>query len=157
MYHIDYIQSIESSIISITLPDWICNDTNYTKFDFSHFSCLESLSIGNDSFSFVKTLKIDGLNRLKTIIIGMNSFTQVKGGPWSHMFNNQSSFHILNCVSLESIRIGIDSFCDFGGEFELRNLPQLQSIHIGTIRSESFNFSKISLVVRGIEMILNIE
>ena len=87
MYHIDYIQSIESSITSITLPDWICNDTNYTKFDFSHFSCLESLSIGNDSFSFVKTLKIDGLNRLKTIIIGMNSFTQVKGGPWSYMSN----------------------------------------------------------------------
>ena len=157
MYHIDYIQSIESSIISITLPDWMCNDTNYTKFDFSHFSCLESLSIGNDSFSFVKTLKIDGLNRLKTIIIGMNSFTQVKGGPWSHMSNKQSSFHILNCESLESIQIGEYSFNDYGGEFELKNLPQLQSIHIGTIGKWSYNFCHSSFVIRGIEMILNIE
>ena len=156
MYHIDYIQSIESSIISITLPDWICNDTNCTCIDFSHFSCLESLSIGNESFSFVKTLKIDGLNRLKTIIIGMNSFTQVKGGPWSYMLNKQSSFHILNCESLKSIQIGEFSFYDFAGDFELKNLPQLQSIQMGTIGKWSGNFKNSSFVIRGIEMILNI-
>ena len=157
MYHIEYIQSFESSITSITLPDWICNDTNCTKFDFSHFSCLESLSIGNESFSFVKTLKIDGLNRLKTIIIGMNSFTQVKGGPWSYMFNKQSSFHILNCESLKSIQIGEFSFYDFAGDFELKNLPQLQFIQMGTIGKWSGNFKNSSFVIRGIEMILNIE
>ena len=40
-------------------------------------------------------------------------------------------FHILNCESLESIDIGEYSFSDFGGDFELKNLPQLQSIQIG--------------------------
>ena len=154
MYHIEYIQSFESSITSITLPDWICNDTNCTKFDFSHFSCLESLSIGNESFSFVKTLKIDGLNQLKTIKIGINSFTQEKNRDGD---DESKSFHILNCESLESIRIGEYSFSDYAGDFELKNLPQLQSIHIGTIGSRSGNFSKISFVIRGIEMILNIE
>ena len=37
---------------------------------------LESIEIGNDCFGSVKTFKIDGLNRLKTIKIGSNSFIQ---------------------------------------------------------------------------------
>ena len=101
----------------------------------------------------MKTFKIDGLNRLKTIRIGINSFTQQKN--W---FNNDSSksFHILNCESLESIQIGEYSFSDFGGAFELKNLPQLQSIQIGTIGRYSYNFCDISFVIRGTDMILNI-
>ena len=39
---------------------------------------LESIETGNDCFESVQTFKIDGLNRLKTIKIGINSFTQSK-------------------------------------------------------------------------------
>ena len=67
------------------------------------------------------------------------------------------SFHVLNCESLESIEIGEYSFSDFGGDFELKNLPQLQLIQIGTIGSESDNFYSSSFVIRGIELILNTE
>ena len=55
--------------------------------------------------------------------------------------NESKSFHILNCKSLESIQIEEWSFSDFAGEeLELKNLPQLQSIQIGTIGNESYNF-----------------
>ena len=118
--------------------------------DVSWFLNLESIEIGNDCFESVKTFQIDGLNRLKTIKIGNNSFTKRYGNDKS------KSFHILNCESLESIQIGEYSFSDFGGEFELKNLPQLQSIQIGTIGSESYNFYWSSFVIRGIELILNI-
>ena len=101
----------------------------------------------------MKTFKIDGLNRLKTIKIGKNSFTQKKN--W-HGNNNLKSFHVLNCELLESIQIGEYSFSDFAGDFELKNLPQLQSIQIGTIGSWSSNFFCSSFVIRGIELILNI-
>ena len=101
----------------------------------------------------MKTFKIDGLNRLKTIKIGNNSFTHKKN---SNGYDSSKSFHILNCESLESIQIGEYSFSDFGGDFELKNLPQLQSIQIGTIGSKSCNFYSSSFVIRGIEMILNI-
>ena len=126
---------------------------------------LESIEIGNDCFESVQTFKIDGLNRLKTIKIGNNSFTQVKKSAWdNNLFtaqnkadNKSKSFHILNCESLESIQIGEYSFWDFAGDFELRNLPQLQSIQIGTIGSNSYNFHyNRSFVIRGIELILNI-
>ena len=114
---------------------------------------LEVIEIGSSCFGSVKTFQIDRLNRLKTIKIGMNSFT--------HKTNNRGndkskSFHILNCESLESIEIGRWSFSDFGGEFELKNLPQLRSIQIGTIGSWSYNFFWSSLMIRGIDMILNI-
>ena len=114
---------------------------------------MESIEIGNDCFGSVQTFQIEGLNRLKTIKIGINSFTQNKNGDGDDL---SKSFHILNCESLESILIGEYSFNDFGGEFELKNLPQLQSIQIGTIGSNSYNFCYSSFVIRGIEMILNI-
>ena len=96
----------------------------------------------------MQTFKIDGLNRLKTIKIGKNSFTKQKN---SNGNDKSKSFHILNCESLEFIRIGQYSFSDFGGDFELKNLPQLQSIQIG-----SHDFWCSSFEIRGIELILNI-
>ena len=96
----------------------------------------------------MKTFRIDGLNRLKTIKIGSNSFTQEKN-DWGK--DVSKSFHILNCI-----QIGEYSFSDFAGDFELKNLPQLQSIQIGTIGSDSYNFYNSSFVIRGIDIILNI-
>ena len=148
----DFIQSLNSSVTSITIPKWTCNDNNYTIFDFSRFSLLESIEIGNDSFGSVSTFQIEGLNQLKTIKIGKNSFTQQK---YSNGNDQSKSFHILNCESLESIEIGQYSFSDYAGEFELKNLPQLQSIQIGNIGSDSYNFYSSSFEIGGIFMILN--
>ena len=144
--------SFNASITSIILPNWSCNDNNYTIFDFSRFSLLESIEIGNNSFGSVSTFQIDGLNQLKTIKIGKNSFTRRKNS-WGN--NASKSFHILNCESLESIEIGEYSFSDYGGEFELKNLTQLQSIQIGNIGSDSYNFYSSSFEIGGIFMILN--
>ena len=138
---------------SMTIPNYSCNDNKYTIFDFSQCCQVESIKVGDKCFGSVKTFKIDGLNRLKTIKIGNYSFTQKKN---SNGNDKSKSFHILNCESLESIQIGEYSFSDFGGEFELKNLPQLQSIQIGTIESWSCNFYYSSFVIRGIELILNI-
>ena len=153
VYYFDFIQSLNSSLTSIIIPDWTCNDIDYTIFNFSQFTLVESIEIGNECFASVQTFKIDGLNRLKTIKIGNKSFTQKKNNRGN---DNSKSFHILNCESLESIQIGERSFSDFGGELEMKNLPQLQSIQIGAIRSWSGNFFYSSFVIRGIDLILNI-
>ena len=144
---------MNSSITSIVLPDWTCNDVDYTIFDFSRFTLLESIEIGSDCFGSVKTFQINGLNRLKCLKIGKRSFAQKKNGFGD---DESKSFHILNCESLKSIQIGEYSFSDFAGDFELKNLPQLQSIQIGTIGSDSYNFFCSSFVIRSTELILNI-
>ena len=126
----DFIESIPSSNTSIILPNWTCNDLNYTIFDFSRFTNVESIEIGDDSFYSVQTFRIDGLNKLQTLKIGVRSFSISKAAH-DNMFYYDGpvkSFHILNCGSLLSIEIGPDSFAEFGGEFELYNLPLLQSI-----------------------------
>ena len=147
------LQTFDTAVTSIIIPNWTCNDIDYTIFDFSRFSIVESIEIGNDCFESVQTFEIEGLNRLKSLKIGINSFTQEKDDDGN---DESKSFHILNCESLESIEIGEYSFSDFGGEFELKNLPQLQSIIIGTFGSISRNFYNSSFVIRGIDLILNI-
>ena len=128
------IQLFDSKITSIIIANKSCNDSDYTIFDFSRFSIVESIEIGDDSFGSVKTFQIEGLNRLKSLKIGKNSFTQHKNS-WGN--DSSKSFHIW-------------------GEFELKNLPQLQSIQIGTIGNYSGNYHHSSFVIRGIELILNI-
>ena len=159
------LQAIDKSVTSIIIPNWTCNDIDYSIFDFSRFSIIESIEIGNDCFKSVQTFEIDGLNRLKSLKIGNNSFNKLdkeflstghSEEEWQEGSDLSKSFHILNCESLEFIQIGEYSFSDFGGEFELKNLPQLQSIQIGTIGRKSNNFYWSSFVIRGIEMILNI-
>ena len=105
----------------------------------------------NSKRNCMNYFKIDGLNRLNTLTIGRNSFYNNEDDPY-----DSSGFSISNCESLESIQIGEWSFSDFAGEFELKNLPQLQSIQIGIIGYESSNFYWGSFVIRGIEMISNI-
>ena len=148
---------VSLQVTDLTISSNCCNDLNAV--DLNRFQCLRSIEIGDDCFESVQTFHIDGLKQLKTIKIGNNSFTQLKStDEWDSIkINNPlKSFHILNCESLESIEIGYRSFSDFAGEFELKNLPQLQSIQIGTIGSWSCNFYGSSFIVASIDLILNI-
>ena len=140
------IQSIKSTVTRIQLPNRTCNHMDYTVFDFSRFIRVKSIDIGDECFGSVKTFIIDGLNRLKTIKIGNNSFTQRRN--W-YGNDKSKSFHVLNCESLKSIQIGEYSFSDFAGEFELKNLTKLKSIQIGEIEVDSRNFYNSSFVIEG--------
>ena len=146
------IESLDSNITSIQIPNYSINDLNYTIFNFSRFNLLEELIIGDHCFYSVNEFKIDGLNKLKSLVIGMNSFTERKNGYGN---DESRSFIILNCIELKSIEIGRYSFSDYGGEFELKNLPKLSTIKIGEIGSDSYNFYYSSFVIKGIiDMIL---
>ena len=111
-------------------------------FDVSLFLNLEELIIGNNCFENVDIFKIDGLNHLKSVKISKNAFRKRKS---NHGRNPSRSFHLLNCIELESIEIGPYSFSDYAGGFELRNLPKLS-----TIKMDSANFFYSSFVIRGI-------
>ena len=162
-YSFDYIESIDSNVTSIHLPNRTCNDLSDTTFNFSRFTLLEELTIGSDSFSNVDMFKIDGLTELKSLKIGAKSFTKNKSiFAWElddEGNNPNRSFHILNCIELESIEIGRYSFSDYGGGFELNNLPKLSTIKIGSIETDtsesnnyglSTNFCYSSFEINGI-------
>ena len=155
------LNELDSSIINLNIPNWsFNNELNMIELNLNRFLNLESIEIGNDCFESVQTFHIEGLNRLQRLKIGHNSFTQVKlsdfkndfDGSVSKCLNESKSFHILNCESLKVIEIGQYSFADFGGEFELRNLDNLESIKIGEIGNASMNFLYSSFIIRGITM-----
>ena len=138
---------IDSNATSISIPILSINMVDYTVFNFSRFTLLEELEIGNDCFMYVNSFMIDGLNHLKSLEIGMNSFTKKKNS-----YGNDESrfFQVSNCIKLESIEIGPFSFSDYGGLFELYNLPKLS-----TIKMFGGNFFYSSFVIKGIiDMIL---
>ena len=130
-----------------------CNDASIVEFSITRFSDLVYLWIGNENFMYVKTFNVQNNSNLQYLYIQKSSFTQRKNNYGN---DASKSFHILNCESLESIQIGQYSFSDFGGEFELKNLTQLQSIQIGIIGSNPYNFYSSSFEIGGIYMILNI-
>ena len=117
-----------------------------SNLDFNKYHNLSSIEIGDNCFASITTFKIDGLSQLKRLKIGWNSFNKTNNRDER---DESKSFYILNCESLESIDIGELSFSDFGGQFELKNLPALQSIKIGQVGSASYNFSFSSCVIHG--------
>ena len=160
---IDQSESLDSNITSLILPNWSCNDVNYTIFDISRFTLLESLEIGDDSFGSIESFLINDLPKLRNLKIGSNSFTKLKHLEWNNdnlnellmeALNESKSFHILNCESLESIEIGAFSFSDYSGGFELSNLKSLKSLKIGSFENESCNFFWCSFIIEGITYIL---
>ena len=151
------LNEIITNITNLIISSNSCNELS--ELNLREYRYLKSIEIGNDCFSNVDTCKIDGLNELKSLKIGMNSFTHLKsnGDKWEEdKVNNRSrSFSILNCNELESIEIGRFSFFDYAGGFELKNLPKLSTIKIGEIGSRSRNFYYSSFVIKGIiDMIL---
>ena len=133
---------------SIYIPSNKCNHQSLTSFDLSAFKLINSIDIYDNNFGNTKTFILDGLIKLQHLTIRINSFTQAKY-DWG--YDTSKSFHVLNCVNLESISIGEYCFSDYSGEFELSNLPELQSITIGTGSSWCRNFYCSSFDIRGIE------
>ena len=155
------LNELDSSISNLNIPnESFNNELNMIELNLNRFMNLESIEIGDDCFGSIQRFKIDGLNRLQSLKIGHNSFTQVKlndfendsAGSLLKCRNKSKSFHILNCKSLKVIEIGQYSFADFGGEFELRNLDNLESIKIGEIGNGSMNFLWSSFIIRGITL-----
>ena len=121
----------------LVIRNQCCNLVNTFNLPQFYF---ELLVVGDDCFENVRTFNIDGLNHLKSIKIGNNSFTHVKSSDINIINDKSRSFSILNCNELESIEIGEYSFSDYSGGFELKNLPKLAVVKIGQSNSDSYNF-----------------
>ena len=113
---------------SMMIRSGSCNNILITSFSVGSYRNLESIEIGDRCYENVGTFNIDGLNGLKSLKIGINSFTKNRNSQGNDPFR---SFHILNCNELKLIEIGRYSFSDYGGGFELKNLPHLNSIELG--------------------------
>ena len=136
-----------------------CNDNDLTSLSTSQFSNLQTLWIEDDNFMYVKQFNISDNVLLTNVIIASNSFTQKK---YSYGYDASKSFRLMDCDSLKRLEIGKYSFSDYG-QFELKNLPSLQTIRIGYIAMDrmtvgsSSNFYSCSLYIRGMKLTIYFE
>ena len=93
-------------------------------FDVDCLKRVERLEIEGDCFNKVTQFVIDGLNELKSMIIGKESF------ELDYNSGEGSRCVIMNCDQLSDIHFGYEAFSRYRF-FELKNLPSLISIQFG--------------------------
>ncbi len=65
---------ISEDMTELIVPGNRCNDEDITVLDFSRFTWLKKMEIGDGCFGNVSELKLIGLNRLKSVTIGRRGF-----------------------------------------------------------------------------------
>ena len=88
---------------------------------------------------------------MRSISILQESFTRV-GSKITETETRETDLHlgVLNCPQLTSIGISSYSFAEWDGEFELKNLPALESIQIGSrTYGTSYSFYHSTLSMNG--------
>ena len=115
--------TVVSCIESLTIGDGFNPRDMSSLILTSSLLSLKRIDIGNNCFTSVTQFVIDGLNELKSLTIGKDSFTISK--------NNRigSSCVIMNCDQLSEIHFGNESFYWYES-FELKNLPSLISTQL---------------------------
>ena len=123
-----------------------CNDASLTVLDLSRFLFLRELVVGDESLMHVNEVKLIGLNVLRSVTIGMNSFTQDKNDCGN---DPNRHFYLKNCPKLKSLKMGRYSFSDYT-VIEIENVDALEVIEMGELNKECFNFHSASLELKSI-------
>ncbi|KAM7453792.1 hypothetical protein BLSTO_05455, partial [Blastocystis sp. subtype 1] len=113
-------ESVNERVTELVIPPKCCNEAEWSVFDVSGLKWLKSIEIGDECFENVDEVKLIGLNRLESVVIGKNSFTKCKNDwrgsvdlyrhfylkNYRYSFNEYSVCEIENVESLEVIEMG---------------------------------------------------
>ena len=107
------------NVKSITVKK--CEDYQNEVLDLSRFAELEELTIGDKCFNYVSKVSVVGLKKLKSVVIGANSFQNE---------SNDSELVVSGCPELVSLSVGNESFKGFK-EMKLSGLDGLKTVAMG--------------------------
>ena len=138
--------SIESGVTHITVNNNCGNENTAASLYFTRFTQLKELVIGDNCFMNVDQLNLIGLSKLRSVVIGENSFTQHKNDAGE---DPNRHFYLKNCPSLREMRIGCYSFSDYT-VIDIENVNALETIEIGSLSRDSYNFRYASLELKSI-------
>ena len=115
--------ALPMNVKSITVKK--CEDYQNEVLDLSRFAELEALTIGDGCFNYVSKVSVVGLKKLKSVVIGANSFQNE---------SNDSELIVSDCPELVSLSVGSQSFKGFKG-FTVSEVTALKTI---TIENDCF-------------------
>ena len=135
---------MDKSAEVLIVDSYSCNDKGCTVMNMSPFTNLKVFEVGDFSFSYVKEVKLIGLNRLERVVIGENCFTKKKN---SYGNDPGRDFHLKNCERVRELKIGHYSFSDYS-VCEIENVPSLEVIEMGELNEFGYNFRYASLELK---------
>ena len=113
----DDFHSMQKGIHTIITEANVCNDGSINAWSFTSYPQLRELSVGPQSFRCVGSLRLDGMKKLESVVIGEGSFTMCSTIP---AISTNNAFIITNCPKLKTIAIASNAFMDWG-EFQLKS------------------------------------
>ena len=137
-------ESVNKRVTELVIPSNCCNEAEFSLFDVSELKCLKSVEIGDECFENVNEVKLIGLDRLESVVIGKNSFTKHKN---SYGYNSNRHFYLKNCERLTELKIGCGSFSDYS-VCEIESVPSLEVIEMGDLNEASYSFHSASLELK---------
>ena len=137
--------SLDNSVTRLSVGT-NCNDASLTVLDLSRFLYLRQLVVGDESLMHVNEVKLIGLNVLRSVTIGINSFTQQKNDCGN---DPNRHFYLKNCPNLKSLKMGRYSFSDYT-VIEIENVDMLEVIEMAELNEWSLNFAYASLELKSI-------
>ena len=126
-----------SSVVKVLAVNECCNDDSFSRLDFSTYSCLKTLVIGNKCFKNVKEVKLNGLSYLESVTILGGSFVDLDLKDIARDPN--SRFYLTNCPRITELKIGMTCFACYS-VCEIYSVPKLETLEIGELENYSFNF-----------------
>ena len=116
---------VSKDVTELVVPSNRCNDV--VILNMGAFTKLKVLSIGNDCFGRVSSVKLSGLSALERVVIGEKSFANSTGG-----------LQVNGCEALRELSVGKDSFVQFS-VFGVSGVPLLESLRVeeGSFRDGS--------------------
>ena len=121
------LNTLSKTVTELTVPSNSLNDASLTVLDLSRFRRLKKIVIGDECFMHVDELRLIGLSELKSVEIGMYSFTQHRNSDGD---DPNRHFYLKNCPKLKSLKMGRFSFSDYT-VIEVENVDALESIEMG--------------------------
>ena len=113
----DDFYSVQKGIHTILTEANVCNNGSINAWSFTSYPQLRELSVGPQSFRCVGSLRLDGMKKLESVVIGEGSFTMCSTIP---AISTNNAFIITNCPKLKTIAIASNAFMDWG-EFQLKS------------------------------------
>ena len=126
---------LSTIIETLTVGNNYGQEREWTVFDLSLLFNLVEVTVGDECFWYVTEVKLVGLDRLKKVSIGRNSFGV------SHIIHRiHSQFCLKDCSRITELRNGAYS-CSNYRKCVIENVPSLASIQIGELGfGESVSF-----------------
>ena len=118
---------LHNHIEELSVCDNACNREEWKVLDLSLLPLLKDLAIGSECFGCIEEVKLIGLTELKRVVIGKKSFCNSRSCDDDSAVRH---FHLKNCPSLVSLKIGKSSFHNFT-VCEIESVDSLELIEIG--------------------------